>query len=53
MGSSWFYSRVGDVGRVQDFIVLFLMLINEMKEQDLFLRGHRDGKILLRSNESC
>ena len=32
------------------------MLINEMKEQDgfeIFLRGHRDGKTLLRSYVSC
>ena len=40
----------------QGFIFLFLMLINETKEQDMFkifLCGCRDGKTLLRSNVSC
>ena len=36
--------------------LLFLMLINKTKEQDvfkIFLNGHRDGNILLRSDASC
>ena len=48
--------EAGDAGCVQDFIFLFLMLINEMKEQGvfkIFLRGRRDGKTLLRSMASC
>ena len=39
-------------GWVRDFIFLFLMLINETKEEDvfkIFLRGRRNGKTLLRS----
>ena len=38
------------------FHLFFLMLINEMKEQDrfkIFLRGCRDGKTVLRFNASC
>ena len=53
---SWLYSRVGDVGWLQDFVFLFLMLINGTKEQDrlkIILRGRRDGKTLLRSYASC
>ena len=49
-------ARWGDVGWVQDFIFLFLFLINETKEQSvfkIFLRGRMDGKILLISNASC
>ena len=34
VGGSWFYSRVEDPEWVQDFIFLFLTLINEMKEQE-------------------
>ena len=52
MEDSWLYSRMGDIGWLQDFIFLFLMLINGMKEQDGFkiiLHGQRDGKTLLRS----
>ena len=55
VGGSWFYSRVGDAGWVQDFIFLFLMLINRRKGQDefwIFLRGRRVGKTLLKSNAS-
>ena len=53
VGGSWFYSRVGDAGWVQDFIFLFLMLINRRKGQDgfwFFLRGRRVGKTLLKFN---
>ena len=56
MGGAWFCSRVLDVGWVQDFIFLFLMLINETKEQDMFkifLHSRRDGKTLLRSYTNC
>ena len=52
---SWFYSRMGNAGRAKDLIFLFLMLINEIKEQGklkFFLRSHRDGKTLLRSYAS-
>ena len=45
MESSWLYLRVGDVGWLQDFIFLFLALINGRKEQDGFkiiLRGLPD-----------
>ena len=48
---SWFYSRTGEAGWVQDFIFLFLMLMKAMKrrgEFKIFLRDPRDGKILLR-----
>ena len=56
MEGSWLYSRIGDAGWLQDFIFLFLMLINGTKEQDGFkiiLRGQRDEKTLLRSYASC
>ena len=56
MRGSWFYSREGDIGWVQDFVFLFLILINETKDQGvfkIFLRGRGNGKILLRSNASC
>ena len=36
MEGSWLYSRMGDVGLLQNFIFLFLMLINKTKEQDGF-----------------
>ena len=36
MEGCWLYSRVGDEGWLQDFIFLFLMLINGTKEQDIF-----------------
>ena len=36
MGGSWFYSSEADAGCVQDFIFLFLILINETREQDVF-----------------
>ena len=61
----WFYSRVGNTGRVQDFIFLFLMLIKGTKGQSdvnqgnegdglkIFLCACRDGKTLLRSSTSC
>ena len=55
-GGSWFYSRMGDPGLIQDLIFLFLILINQTKEQDMFkifLCGRRYGMILLRSNASC
>ena len=45
-----------DEGWLQDFIFLFLMLINGTKEQDVFkiiLRRRRDGKTLVRSYGSC
>ena len=38
VGDSLFYSRVGDAGWDQDFIFLFLMLINEMKEHNVYKR---------------
>ena len=50
-----FIQRWGTQGWDQYFIFLFLMLINEMKKQELFkkvLRELRNGKILLRSNGS-
>ena len=53
---SWFCSRVGDAGRVHDFVFLFLMLIkgkNRRVEFKIFLHGHRGGKTLLRSFTSC
>ena len=56
-GGRFLLSFKGEGCRVrQDFIFLFLMLINKTKEQDvfkIFLHGHRNGKILLRSNTSC
>ena len=55
VGVPWFYSRVGDAGRVQDFIFLFLMLIKGAKGRDefkIFLRGRSDGKTLPRSSAS-
>ena len=48
MGDSLFYSRVGVAGRDQYFIFLFVMLINKIKEHDVFkilLGGGRDKKI--------
>ena len=65
MGGSWFYSRVGNTSRVQDFIFLFLVLIKGTKGQcdvnqgsegdglKTFLHTRRDGKTLLRSSASC
>ena len=56
MRGSWFYSSVVDAGWVAGFIFLFLALINETREQDvfkIFLCGRRDGKTLLRSCGSC
>ena len=53
---SWFYSRLEGAEWVQHFIFLFLILISEAKEQDLFqifLRGCRYGKTLLRCYGSC
>ena len=59
MGGSWFYSRVGNTGCVQDFVFLFLILIKGMKRQSdvnqgnegeglkIFLRACKDGKTLL------
>ena len=34
VGGSWFYSRVGNTGWVQDFILLFLMLMKGTKGVD-------------------
>lgn len=48
---SWSYSRVGDVEWVQDFMVLFLMLIKATMGWDgfkIFLHGYRNGKTLLK-----
>ena len=48
--------KVGDIGWVQKFIFLFLMLIEETKGWDrfkIFLCDCRDGKTLLRSSASC
>ena len=48
--------KVEDAGWIEDFIFLFLVLMNYAKEQDvlkIFLRGRRDEKILLRSCRSC
>ena len=53
---SWFYSRMADAGRVQDFIFLFLVLIKELRRRDEFkisLSDPRGGRILLRSSASC
>ena len=56
-GRSLVLFKVGNTGRVPDFIFLFLMLISHgTKEQDSFKiirRGQRDGSTLLRSNTSC
>ena len=41
---------------VQDFIILFLILIKGMRrwgEFKISLRGLRDGKILIRSSTNC
>ena len=56
MGGSWFHSSAADAGWIQDFIFLFLIFINETREQNVFkvfLCDHRDGKTLPRSYGTC
>ena len=53
---SWYYSRIGNAGWVQDFIFLCLMLIKGTRRQGkfkIFLWDPRDGNTLLRSSASC
>ena len=52
---SWFYSRIGSAGCVQDFI-FYSDFIKRMRRQGgfkIFLHDPRNEKILLRSSMTC